>query len=241
MLYYFLIAICFSIGFFFESIFGFGGGLIAYSLIGFFVDIKKMILLGLYIGTLSSFYIFITSYKNLDKKIFYKLIPIALIGSIIGVVGFINLPRSLLSLIFGVILLLLATKILFFDKYNFPKIFKTKLLLIGAISQGSFGVGGPFVVNAINNEFKSKSSLRATMALYFVFCNIIRIIQIFIIEKNEILYFTKIWWIIIPVFISIYLGHLVHIKIRDNYFKRGIAIITILASINFIMRAFLIK
>jgi uncharacterized membrane protein YfcA len=36
-----LISIFFSIGFFFESIFGFGGGLIAYSFLGFFFEVKE--------------------------------------------------------------------------------------------------------------------------------------------------------------------------------------------------------
>ena len=67
-----LIATAFSIGFFIESIVGFGGGLISYFILGFFIDLKTMIMAGLYIGTRSSFYIAITDIKNFDKKIFLK-------------------------------------------------------------------------------------------------------------------------------------------------------------------------
>jgi hypothetical protein len=111
-----LIATAFSIGFFIESIVGFGGGLIAYFILGFFIDLKTMIMAGLYIGTCSSFYIAITDIKNFDKKIFLKSMPIALIGTIIGVYAFSHLSESLLSIIFGTILLLLSLKIIAFDE-----------------------------------------------------------------------------------------------------------------------------
>ena len=65
-----LIATSFSLGFFVESIVGFGGGLIAYAILGFFIDLKIMILAGLYIGTISSTYIAYTDFKSFDKKIF---------------------------------------------------------------------------------------------------------------------------------------------------------------------------
>ena len=67
-----LITIFFCLGFFIESIIGFGGGLIAYAILGFFMDIKQMILSGLYIGTCSSAYIIVTDHKSFSKKIFFK-------------------------------------------------------------------------------------------------------------------------------------------------------------------------
>lgn len=66
------IACGFAFGFFFESIFGFGGGLIAYSILCFFIDFKLTIIAGFYVGTLSSMYILITSIRDLDLKIIKK-------------------------------------------------------------------------------------------------------------------------------------------------------------------------
>jgi len=232
-----LVSIFFSLGFFFESIFGFGGGLIAYSLLGFFFDIKELILVGLYIGTLSSAYIAYGSRKHFELKIFVKLIPLALLGTIVGVYGFMYFSAEKLSLAFAFILFFLALKMIFFDKYKFPKLLKNKFLLIGGVSQGAFGVGGPFIVSVIKNDFKSKSSLRATMAIYFVFCNILRIVQMYFANNLEIDFFIKISWTIIPVFVAIYFGHLVHLKIKEDVFKKGVSTIIILASINFIFKA----
>ncbi len=229
-----IISLFFSIGFFFESIFGFGGGLIAYSFLSFFFEIKEMTMAGLYIGTLASLYIAFGSRKHFEIKIFTKLIPVALLGSIIGVYIFIYFSSKILSTFFGIILFFLAIKMIFFDKYKFSKSLRSVFLFIGSISQGAFGIGGPFVVSAIRDEFKSKSSLRATMAIYFLFCNVLRISQMLFANKLEIDFFAKISWTIIPVFVAIYFGHYVHLKIKDEIFKKGVATIVLLASIKFL-------
>lgn len=229
-----IISLFFSIGFFFESIFGFGGGLIAYSFLSFFFEIKEMTMAGLYIGTFASLYIAFGSRKHFEIKIFTKLIPVALLGSVIGVYIFIYFSSKILSTFFGIILFFLAIKMIFFDKYKFSKSLRSVFLFIGSISQGAFGIGGPFVVSAIRDEFKTKSSLRATMAIYFVFCNVLRISQMLFADKLEIAFFTEISWTIIPVFVAIYCGHYVHLKIKDEIFKKGVATIVLLASIKFL-------
>lgn len=233
-----LISICFSIGFFFESIFGFGGGLIAYSILGFFIDFKIAILAGLYIGTVCSIFIALTSLNNFDKKIFIKLIPISIIGNVIGILIFVKFPSEILGFIFGLLLILLAIKTIFFDKYNFPKIFKKKLILIGGISQGTFGVGGPFIANAIKNDFKNKSAFRSTLACYFLFGNFIRIFSLILSKNLDYKFLSSNWWMIIPVLLAVILGYKVHLKINDIYFKNGIAIITVIAALKFISDIF---
>jgi hypothetical protein len=230
-----LIAIAFSLGFFVESIIGFGGGLIAYFILGLFLDLKEMILAGLYIGTFSSTYIACNDLKSFDRKIFWSLIPICLLGTISGTFIFSYFPSEILSLFFGILLILLAIKIVFFDKFIFPKIFKTKLLFMGGLAQGAFGVGGPFLVNAIKSDFKNKSSLRTTMAVFFVFFNLARWAQLLLRGQIEIQLFAKIWWVIIPVFAAIWLGYRVHLKISEEVFKKLIGLMTIFAGVKFLV------
>ncbi|MBM3579462.1 MAG: sulfite exporter TauE/SafE family protein [Alphaproteobacteria bacterium] len=229
-----LIATSFSIGFFFESIIGFGGGLIAYAILSFFMDLKEMILAGLYIGTCSSAYIAYTDFKSFDKKIFKSLIPLALMGTILGVLVFTKFSTKILSPVFGSLLVLLAVKTIFFDRFSFPKIFKKKLIFIGGIVHGAFGSGGPFVVNAIKDDFKTKSALRTTMAVFFTFFNFVRIAQLGIQNQLEPDFFSGILWTIFPVFIAIKLGHKVHVKLNEDLFKKGVALMTIFAGLKFL-------
>ena len=231
-----LIATSFSIGFFVESIVGFGGGLIAYAILGFFIGLKEMVIAGLYIGTFSSLYIIYTDYKSLDKRTFLKALPLSLIGTIIGVLIFSRLSVEYLYLGFGSVLLILATKLVFFDKINLPKIVRDKLVLLGGIAQGAFGTGGPFWASALDNSFRNKSNLRTTLASFFVFFNVVRFIQLELEKEIKADFFYDIWWTIIPVFIAIKLGHLVHVRISEDFFKKLIALVTFLAGLKFLMK-----
>lgn len=233
-----LIATSFSLGFFVESIVGFGGGLIAYAILGFFIDLKQMIIGGLYVGTLSSAYIAYTDFKSFDKKIFKSLIPICLTGTICGVFIFSKLSSQSLSLIFGIFLIALAIKTMFFDKYTFPKIFKQKLLFVGGISQGAFGIGGPFVANALKNDFANKSTFRTTLAVFFVLFNLVRFVQLSLQGEINPSFFAEIWWAVIPVFIAIQLGYRIHLKISEAFFKKLIGLMTILAGVKFLGSVF---
>ena len=233
-----LIATSFSLGFFVESIVGFGGGLIAYAILGFFIDLKIMILAGLYIGTLSSAYIAYTDFKSFDKKIFKSLIPLCLAGTIFGVFIFSKFSSQNLSLIFGILLILLAVKNIFFDKFTFPKIFKQKLLFIGGMSQGAFGIGGPFVANALKDDFKNKSTFRTTLAVFFVVFNLVRFVQLSLQGEIKPEFFAEIWWTVIPVFLAIQVGYRVHLKISEDVFKKLIGLMTILAGVKFLSKIF---
>lgn len=233
-----LIAISFSIGFFFESIIGFGGGLIAYSILGFFLDFKIMILGGLYIGTLASGHIILSDYKSFDKKTFISILPLCLVGTIFGVMIFAKLSPHILSIIFGALLIILAIRIMFFESFSLPKFFQKKLIFIGGVSQGAFGVGGPFWANALKDNFKNKSTFRTTMAALFVTFNFVRITQLYLTGELHLDFFLSIYWTIIPVFLAIKLGHMVHLKISENFFKKGVAIMTIFAGLKFLSKIF---
>lgn len=233
-----LIATSFSLGFFVESIVGFGGGLIAYAILGFFLELKEMILAGLYIGTCSSAYIAYTDLKSFDKKIFKPLLPICFVGTVIGVFIFSKFPSDILACVFGILLILLSIKTMFFNKVIFPKSFKQTLLLVGGISQGAFGIGGPFLVNALKNDFKNKSGLRSTMAVFFVVFNLIRFTQLSLQGEIHPEFFYKIWWTIIPVFLTIQLGYRVHLKISEEFFRKLIALMTVVAGVKFLVQMF---
>ncbi len=233
-----LIATSFSLGFFVESIIGTGGGLIAYAILGFFMNIKEMILAGLYIGTCSSSYIVYTDHKAFNKKLFLSILPICLTGTIIGVIIFSKVNPQILAFILGILLILIAVKSIFFNHLILPKIFKNKLLFIGGISHGAFGVGGPFVVNALQKDFANKSELRTTMAVYFAVFNIVRVVQLILQGQISTEFVAKIWWVIIPVFIAIKMGHKVHLKISEALLRRSILVVTFLAGINFLLKSF---
>jgi len=236
MLISLLIAAIFSISFFIESIVGFGGGLIAYSMLGFFMDIKKMIILGLYIGSCSSAYIFITDHKSFSKKIFMNSLPICLLGSMIGALIFSNIDSQTMLTLFGAFSIILSAKVIFFDNIKFPALFQNLLLLIGGISTGLFGIGGPFIVNALKDTFKGKSELRSTMAAIFVAMSVARATQLSLQGEISFATLENSWWVIIPVLAAIYFGYKLHLHISEVFFKKLVGAMTLFAGIVFLFK-----
>ena len=235
-----LIGIIFCCGFFVESIIGFGGTLVAFSILGFFVDIKQLILMAIYIAMVSSIFVVASDYKAFSKQIFLKSFPFCLVGTFIGAVFFIYNSSQVILFVFGLFLLFLAAKTMFFDNIKLPKHLSNFVLTIGGISQGLFGIGGPFFAIALKgnsqNNFKNKSEMRATLAMFFITFNIIRIGQFWIQDTLTFDLFFNFWWVAAPLAIAIHLGHLVHKKISESAFKKIVAILATFSGVEFLFK-----
>ncbi len=231
-----LIGLIFCCGFFVESIIGFGGTLVVFAILGFFIDIKELILMAIYIAICASIFVVASDYKAFSKNIFLKSFPFCLIGTIIGAIFFINNDSQVIIFAFGLFLLFLAGKTMFFDNIKLPKHFSNLVLTIGGISQGVFGIGGPFFATALKNHFKNKSEMRATLAIFFITFNLIRICQFSIQNTLTLDIFLKLWWIPAPLALSIHLGHLVHKKISESAFKKVVAILATFSGIEFLFK-----
>ena len=228
-----LIALMFSFGFFVESIFGLGGTLVAFAILGFFTDIKDLIIVGLYIATIASIFIISSDYKSFNKKIFINSLPFCLVGTILGVLLFVNISSDVLLKLFGAFLIILSLKTFLFDGVKYPNFLVKKILLIGGFCHGTFGIGGPFIASVLRNKFSNKSQTRATMAAFFIVLNIIRYFQLEIGGDFDHELFFAFWWMPIPLAIAIYLGHKVHVKISEKIFKNAVSTVTLVSGIGF--------
>ena len=231
-----LIGLIFCSGFFVESIIGFGGSLVAFSVLGFFVDIKELILMAIYTATTASIFVVASDYKGFAQNIFFKSFPYCLIGTFIGAVFFTHNSSGVIIFSFGLFLLFLAAKTIFFDDIKLPKHFSQLVLTIGGISQGLFGIGGPFFASALKDKFKNKSEMRATLAIFFIVFNLIRICQFSLQGTLTPDIFFKLWWIAAPLAISIHLGHRVHKKISESNFKKIVALLATFSGIEFLFK-----
>lgn len=227
-----IIFLAFFIAYVIESIFGFGGLVISITILSFFMDIKELIYIGMFIGIIASLSVLLTDNKSFSKKVFIYLFPLAFLGTVIGVFLLSSLSNQIVLKVFGVFLFAFAIKSLFFENMNIKdKLFQNMFIFIGEITQGIFGTGGPFTVMGIKDKFKSKSELRTTMAVFFILFNIIRIIQLWIQDSLNYYPILNYWWISIAVILGILIGYIPHLKISEKYFKKGINVLLLFASI----------
>lgn len=231
-----LAGLAFCFGFFIESIIGFGGTLVAFSILGFFVDIKELILIGIYIATCASIFVISSDYKSFNHKIFFKSFPLCLVGTILGVTFFLKTSSGILLTLFALLLVILSLKVMFFDNMAIHGVLSKLILVAGGFSQGVFGIGGPFFAIALKSRFQNKSELRTTLAGFFIIFNMIRVIQLMLNNNFHIKFFADYWWVPLPLCLAIYLGHRVHHIISERGFKNVFSGMSFIAGIEFFFK-----
>ena len=220
-------------GFFVESIFGFAGSIISLAILGFFIDIKTVVTLILYVSTVASLLVVSTDRSSFSKKEYFSMTKLAIPGAIVGALLFDYLSSEALLKTLAIFLLGLGLKSFFEPK--FKNNLKKLLLFISGIVHGIFGLGGVVAIGTMQNNFAHKSQLRVTFAIFFITLNIIRATQYLMQSTVDMTEIIKFWWIPIPLYFVIWLGHKIHLNISENLFKKGIAILLLTAGIFFLL------
>ncbi len=227
------IILCISFGV--ESIFGLGGTIISLAILGFFFDIKEMIILDSFAAGLTSLLIFGSDYKNFNFHIFLKIFVAAIPGIFIGTYFLKSFDSQIILQIFAVFLICYAFWTILSPKFSIAKILKLPINFIGGVFGSLFGTPGPFFVIAMRDVFKNKSEMRATFAIVFLLLSILRIPTYY---KTGLLDFDKIlpfWWIMFPLLITVWIGHRIHVKLSERMFQVGISVLLGLAGISILI------
>src|SRR3990167_2750372 len=232
-----LLIICLS--FFAESIFGFGGGLIAIPLLSLLMPVKDSVTIVLIFQLLMGLLIF-KIYKLIDWKIALPMTFGLIFGTIFGTYSLASIDDIFLRKFLAISIFVFLIKSIFFNKFNLNKI-KGKLTgvisgLIGGIFQGIIGTGGPVFTMYLADIISQKQVFRATLIYLFFTSSIIRVIASF---KTELITKELISIIlpIIPIFlIALYLGNHIHNKISQKYYDYAIRIILLFSSVSLLLK-----
>ena len=222
--------------YFIESIFGFGGTILALAAISNFIDMKAAILIAAYAAIWASSFILISGFKHFSLSHFIKIYTYALPGVLIGTVIFLWASPVFLLKFFAAFLIVYSLYALWNPNIKMPKILSRIILFISGIIHGIFGTGGPFMLMAYGHEFGHKSELRTMVAAYLLFGNIIRFVQMALMGKLEAEAFIGYWWIVAPIALAIGLGFVLHLKLNDTLFKRGVLCMMLLSGLAFLVK-----
>lgn len=228
------VVICFS--YLVESVFGFGGTIIALSILGFFFDFKEVIPLVIYASVISSSVICVSDPKSINIKILKRIFPYICLGTLMGVCVFYVIPSELLLKIFALFILYNSLKSLLAEKLIANKAIKNFILVLSGVMQGIFGTGGPMALVALKGDFASKSELRATMAVFFIVLNIIRVTQLYFFTDFPVMEIFQIWWLIVPLSISILLGYKIHLSVNEKVFNKALSVLLLFTAIIFLIK-----
>ena len=166
----------------------------------------------------------VVTLKNL-KKIDYKHLGIMLAFMIPGVVAgmwlFKQLPLNILMLIYGVVIILIAVKKLFFPaKKPLPGFMGYVVLVLAGLMQGMFTSGGPFMALYAADAIKDKTVFRPTVTTVWTVLNSYMIVQMYADGMYSAMSYKLIAFTVIPVFVAIYIGRILNGKMKQDTFLK---------------------
>lgn len=219
-----------------EGITGFAGTMLAMPaamlLIG--VDEAKIILNIVAIFVSSN--IAVRNYRDMDKKQAVKISLLMFLGMAAGLYLYRILPARILMSAYGGLLILAALCGLFRKKErSLPAGALICVVLLAGIIHGMFLSGGSLLVIYAVAVLKEKSVIRATLAPVWVVLNGSMLIQN-IAEgavNAEILRLTG--WCVIPVIIALYLGQLLHKRMKQEFFVKLTYVLLIISGITLLI------
>jgi uncharacterized membrane protein YfcA len=224
------LAICLCYGI--ESIFGLGGTVLLLAVLAFFFDIKDIVSIAIFTAIIASTFVLFSDKKSFNKKLFLKTLLLALPGLLLGTFMLKSFTSPLVLKIFAAFLVFYAVWTIFLSSFLIPKVLKPIVTFFAGIFGGMLGAPGPLLVIAMRDRFAHKSEMRTTLAGLFIILAIIRIpIYLYdgILKTDFIL---PLWWIIFPLFLTVWIGHKIHVGISERAFQIGVSILLGIAGIS---------
>jgi uncharacterized membrane protein YfcA len=237
-----LIAVIIMIAFFGEAIFGFGGGVISVPLISLLIGVKDAATLVL-VFQFCMGVLLLKSYEHIDWKTAKPLTVGAIAGTIVGTLLLSAFNAVFLELFLAGAILLFLAKSLWFSGFSRHEKDNTIIGIgagsLGGLLQGLIGTGGPVFTMYLSVTTPKKLELRSTLIFMFFITSLVRLS----ISGPEHLFTSRVLHLILltmPLFlIAIYLGHHVHKKVSDVYYKRAIKVILAGSAIILLYKVFL--
>ena len=209
---------------------GFGSGLIAVPFLALMFPITFIVpVLGLlsYSGT-------IMQSVQLRKQVVWKdmlpLLPFSLIGISVAVWLLVNVNENTLLLSLGFFILTYSIYSLL--PLPTPKGSRKWAILAGSLGGlvgALFGTGGPFYVVYLKMRQLNKGAFRATVAMIFLVDGGIRIFGYAINGLYSIQIITLLLVLFPVLFIGLYVGHHLHVKINETRFNQMISVLLMMS------------
>jgi len=216
---------------FLQGLTGFGFGLIALPLLGFFLDIKTSVPLMILLAVIISLYLSFQLRKSIDLRCTFTLLVASLAGIPLGVYALKQVPPQGLSICVGVIMIVFTSH-QFLARPKPRRSGKGLTVLAGFCSGvlgGSLGVGGPPVIVYIALQPWPKDQAKATLACFFALSGLVIIANQTLsgMITSEILH---LYALSLPALLTgIFLGTKAYTRLSDNSYRQlAIALVFLL-------------
>lgn len=193
-------------------------------------DTAKLVL-GFY-AWVNGFLVAAKEYRNIQWKILGKILVFMLAGLVLGVKIYETYPLKQLLVFYGIFIIGIALKNLFFHKeVHLTPIISAIILFCAGIIHGMFLSGGALLVVYSSVVLKKKDYFRATMSSVWVVLNAYMIIRYFLqgaftVERTQLTIFS-----IIPFLLALVVGEYIQKHCSQPVFMKITYIVLLLSGV----------
>lgn len=229
------------LAYFVRGISGFGSGLIAVPLLALRFPLQDVVPFMLISDFSASALVGGVTFKHVAWSEIRRLLPLSLVGVVIGTSLLVSLSPQILLTILAVFILAFALRSLLVRAGTFKPashLWALPAALTGGAVGGLFGTGGPPYVIYLSHRIEDKSTLRATLSGLFFLEGLIRIITFLIVG---LLHGSEVWLNCLfaaPIILAaLYAGSHVHARLTNAQMTRLIGLLLLVSSASLLVKA----
>ncbi|MBI3431216.1 MAG: sulfite exporter TauE/SafE family protein [Hydrogenophilales bacterium] len=226
--------------YFIRGIAGFGSGLIAVPLLALFLPLKFVVPLILLLDFTASVVIGGLHFKRVNWGEIGILIPLGMVGVVLGTSLLIKLPSGPMLLALAGFVFVFAVRSVFNIRGDKPisRGWAVPAALTGGTVGALFGTGGPPYVIYLTHRIHDKSDLRATFSALFFTDGLTRIVSFLV---AGLLLSTKVWiayFAALPLMLgALYLGGRAHVGLSQVQMTRLVGVLLLVSSVSLLFKA----
>jgi uncharacterized membrane protein YfcA len=231
------------LAYFVRGISGFGSGLIAVPLLALRFPLSVVVPFMLIMDFSASALVGGVTFKHVAWSEIRRLLPLSLLGVVLGTSLLVSLPANILLTILGVFVLAFALRSLLIHPGEFQPAstnWAYPAALTGGAVGGLFGTGGPPYVIYLSHRIQDKATLRATLSGLFFLEGLIRIVTFLAVG---LLHGSEIWLnclMAAPIVIAaLYAGSHVHARLTNTQMTQLIGLLLLVSSASLLVKAWL--
>ncbi len=222
---------------------GFGGIIIPVTLGAHQYSIKWMLPILLPITLLSNLYIIFRYHRYVNRDILLKkILPMMLIGLVVGIAVFNFVQEDSLKKAFGALVVFLSARELYFlrQKNSYITTISTSksvfYMVSAGIIHGIFASGGPLLVYVLNKMNLPKSVFRSTLSVVWLILNVF-LTTYYLLTNKMNLGTVKISLMFIPfMLLGIFIGDYLHRRVSDRPFRIFVFVFLLLSGLSILVR-----
>jgi len=224
-------------GMFIRGLTGFGSALVMTTLMLFFFDIQTSVIAINIVEIVGVFSVTMNARHDIDRQYLKILLPITIVGIAVGSFFLISFNLQILKQVFGVLTVIFAVRIFINlrsaasrqKKWSFAWGYLSGAL--GGILGGIFGTPGPPITIYLENQIDSQTVLRATLLIYFLALDVIRII-VYGCSGIVSLDMLKLAAFMLPASLAgSYCGQFINLRVNDKAFRALVAVLLAITGI----------